>query len=231
MNRLLAFATSFLSACLAPVALADNPSPEKVWVFEVFLDRKPIGLHEFRVQADDEGHRVDIDARFDVRILMIKAWSYRHQNVERWDAGCLVSLESDTDVNGDPARVVARDEGKTFHVTTLDERQRLDRDCVMSFAYWTPDILEAQMLLNAQTGRMTPVTVSERGSEMRDIGEQSVEVDRYTLTTDEGDITLWYTRNEGLWVGLEAPAKGDRVLRYQPLDLPGNSRAPRLSAR
>ena len=55
--------------------------------------------------------------------------------------------------------------------------------------------------------------------DMVDVDGSPVEAVRYTLSTSGGDIRLWYTR-EGLWLALEAPAKGGRTIRYRPVRLP-----------
>ena len=53
-----------------------------------------------------------------------------------------------------------------------------------------------------------------------DVDGTPVEALRYTLSTERGDIRLWYSR-DGLWLALEAPAKGGRTLRYRALQVPG----------
>ena len=206
------------------LALADglvrDLFPEQAWSFEVFLDRKPIGFHTFRVQETDSGQRVEIEADFNVKVLFIKAFSYEHRNVETWAAGCLEGVASSTRVNGDPQSLEATDAGDTFLVRTKNQESRLDRDCVKSFAYWQPSILEAESLLNSQTGELTDVKVRRAGDEVLDIDGRDIPATRWVLTVPEGDITLWYGRDTGLWLGLEAPARGGRTLRYRPVSLP-----------
>ena len=52
------------------------------------------------------------------------------------------------------SRDLARPEGRDLHP-----------GCVMSFAYWDPRILQADRLLNSQTGEFTAVQITPRGRE------------------------------------------------------------------
>lgn len=203
----------------SPVSVARQDETQ-AWMFKVYLDSKPIGYHEFRIRENGGSSTVDINARFDVKLLFFNALAYRHHNTETWDGKCLRWIHSGTTVNSKNQSVEARDLGPEFEVVTGSTRSLLDRNCVMSFAYWTRDILAADALLNAQTGELEPVTFRHEGEEMRIVDGKSVLSDRYTLSASSGDLSLWYARDTGLWLGLEAPARGGRTLRYEALMLP-----------
>ena len=66
---------------------------------EAALDGKPIGEHRYTLErgADGAPQRVLSDARFDVRLLGIPVYRYRHQAQERWQGGCLQAIQADTD--------------------------------------------------------------------------------------------------------------------------------------
>ena len=83
----------------------------------------------------------------------------------------------------------------------------------MSFAYWDPRILQAQRLLNSQTGQLVPVQVSDAGTETITVRGRALPALRHRIRGSGLSIDLWYAA--GRWVALEAQAEGGRVLRYE----------------
>lgn len=211
-----------LALCL--LALAGSARAERTdYRFRVLLDERPIGAHAFRVRDEEGGRAVDIEADFDVRVLFVPVYRYRHRNVERWEDGCLVSLRSETDDNGRSLAVRAEHEGDALRVAGSDGVRELD-GCVRSFAYWDPRFLEATRLLNSQDGSFVPVRIDALGADAFEVGEVAVAAERWRLTGPENlDISLWYTP-EGHWLGLETVREG-RVIRYEPEALPTLARA------
>ena len=180
--------------------------------FRVLLDETPIGRHAFRVTDAEDGERtVDIAADFDVRILFVPVYRYRHRNTERWEDGCLVSLRSETDDNGQDFTVRTRSTDDGLRV----EGGASVEGCASSFAYWDRTFLGAERLLNSQDGSVVDVEVDALGADAFEVDDVSIAAERFRLTADEGlDISLWYTP-DGRWVGLETVRDG-RVVRYEP---------------
>ena len=161
------------------------PAHGKTWSFRVLLDGQEIGTHRFTLTERGAERELVSEASFRVTFLGIPAYRYRHQATERWRDGCLSSLASSTDDNGERSRVDWRAQG----------------ECVLSFAYWNPKILGEKRLLNAQTGEIEPVSVSRLGAEHYRIAGRKVAID------------LWYSGGD--WIGLETIAGGSRRLRYR----------------
>lgn len=195
---------------------------EDRWVFRVLLDDKEIGFHEFRVQGHPSARQVEINAEFDVKILFFNAYSYDHRNTEHWDGDCLAGIEAFTNDNGDEFKVSGELSNEGFVVNTHQDSARIRSNCVQSFAYWNPAILESERLLNSQTGEIIDVSIVEEGSDTLDIGPHPVPAQKYTIRMEEGPIKLWYTPGGKRWLALEAPAKGGRTIRYEPVVLPGS---------
>jgi hypothetical protein len=220
----IAAAAALLCAGGAAADSAELPSPtaaDKLWRFEVLLDDRTIGQHEFRVRRSGDVEQVDIEARFEVSLLFITAYEYEHSNTERWEDGCLASIRSSTDDNGELYSVQGRDEGDRFELQRNTEPLVFATECVRTFAYWDRSFLAADQLLNSQTGELEPVEVRYAGRDTVDFAGRPVQSDRYALETADGDIHLWYAAEGGQWLALEAPARGDRVIRYRPLSVPG----------
>ncbi|HXW10432.1 MAG TPA: DUF6134 family protein [Steroidobacteraceae bacterium] len=203
---------SLAVAASASTATSRAPDTGREWHFRVLLDDQEVGWHRYVVRTDDEATEVESRAQFDVRVLFVNAYRYRHEARERWQGACLEGLASRTVTNGqvedvdavatDEALVVARRSGET----------RLP-GCVMSFAYWDPRILQADRLLNPQTGEWLPVRIETRGTEQVSVSGRTVTATRHRLSAPEMQIDLWYA--DGLWVGLEAAMRGGRLLRYE----------------
>ncbi len=133
------------------------PGHAAQWNFDVYLDGKRIGEHTFQVEPDDGGgHIVRSDARFDVKVLMVPVFRYRHSAEERWSGACLTSIQSTTKVNGKSSALDGRRVDGSFElaVTQNDDAwtTRLP-GCVATYAYWDMATLEQHdQLLNSQTG-------------------------------------------------------------------------------
>ena len=193
------------------------------WLFQVYLDDREIGFHEYAVTERDGRRVVETTARFDVTFLFFTAYRYDHQNRETWSGNCLQNLESVTDDNGDEYRVSGEARADGFALNVNRNAAHIGSDCVRTFAYWNPAILDAQRLLNSQTGELADVTIRAEGTETLAIGPHNVPAERYTIATEDGPIHLWYAPGSRHWLALEAETDGGRTLRYVPLQLPWNA--------
>jgi hypothetical protein len=192
----------------APGALASTP---REWRFDVFLGDKAIGTQVYRVTAEGPRERVRTEAAFDVNFLFVNAYSYRHRDEEVWERGCLASIESTTDDNGKPYRLTGTSASDGFAIQTQASRATLP-DCVRTFAYWNPEYLKAQRLLNAQTGEYENVTLRPLGEETVEVRGERRPARRYALVGPTMRIDLWYSPDND-WLALESK-KGSRTIRY-----------------
>jgi hypothetical protein len=197
------------SASALPAA---TPATAREWHFRVLLDDREVGWHRYLVRERGDLTEVESRAQFDVRFLFLNAYRYRHEAHERWHGACLDELESRTVTNGAVEQVEARAAAQAFLVARPSGEARLP-GCVMSFAYWDPRILEADRLLNSQTGEWLPVHIEARGNERVTVAGRDVPAARHRLSAPDLQIDLWYA--DGRWVALEAPLPGGRTLRYE----------------
>jgi hypothetical protein len=211
---------------------AANAANEREMLFRVMLDDKEIGSHSFRVKREDEREVVDIRADFDIRFFAISFYTYEHDNRETWKNGCLDSIDSTTDDNGDEFRVEGRNRGASFELSTQDGQAELDSRCVMTFAYWNSEFLDQPRLLNSQNGEYLPVEILAEGADQVEFGERSVAASRYRVRNAERDvdITVWYSRDDGRWLSLESRVEGGRVIRYLPMARADLDEQPRRAA-
>ncbi len=225
-------AVTLLAAGLGTAALADlaeeppgTTGDRALWEFQVLLDGREIGYHRFDVQDQGEVERVDIEARFEVEFMFITAYRYVHDNLETWQGDCLREIESSTDDNGKQYEIAGQAWEGGFTLDRNEATEALDTPCLQTFAYWNPDILRAERLLNAQTGEWKPVTIESLGTTPFEVAGEPVAAEEYRLLIPDGAIRLWYQEGNGQWLGLETETQGGRILRYEPLTLPMPPRA------
>lgn len=217
MSAALAAALMLLAPSLhaQPVPAATDDAAgtgAREWRFEVRLDDDVVGEHRFTVRRDGDAVLVTSQARFDVRLLGIPVYRYRHEAQERWTGGCLVQLDAQTQVNGKDSRVAARRDGDTLRIDGPAGAQALP-GCAMSFAYWNPALRRQSQLLNPQTGAVETVRFAALGTGEVEARGAPVRGDRWRLSGPESPIELWYGPG-GDWLALDATAGGKR-LRYR----------------
>ena len=214
--------TGLAGACLGVLLLAAGHGEAGTAAdelrFRVMLDEQKIGYHSFRIHGEGDQRRVDIDASFDVKVLFVPVYRYRHATTEIWRDGCLAGIESETDANGERYAVNGERTANAFTLSTQAGDMRVDQGCLMTFAYWNRDFLAQRQLLNAQTGELVEVTVEALGERPLALGDAAVAAEGYRVrsASDDVDIQVWYASDSGRWLALESRLENGRILRYEP---------------
>ena len=207
----LLFPAASLAAASGSYAPADAGT--RSWHFEVSLDGRPIGRHDFTVQGSAPDARVESHARFKVTALLIPFYSYEHWDRETWRGGCLSQIDARTRENGRESLVRGQRSADDFEVRGPQGSAVL-QGCIRSFAYWNQDILTSRRLLNAQTGQYERVTVSRLGEGTVRYRGREVHAQHYALEADAFRIELWYS-TEGEWLALRTRTAEGRTLNYE----------------
>lgn len=205
------FGRGLLATVLAAVSLP--ALADRTWDFRVFLDQKEIGTHRFDL-VDRGGERELISkARMAVKLLFVTAYTYDHHDVEHWNGDCVSKLSSTTDDNGDKHKVeVQRRDGATV-VQTLEGTQRLG-ECVLTFAYWNPAMLQQTELLNSQDGKHVKVKITDAGADAIVVRGVKTPARRYELRSEKLSIDLWYSDQQE-WLALESKTERGQKLIYK----------------
>jgi Family of unknown function (DUF6134) len=190
------------------------------WTFGVYLDDAPIGHHHYHLHHNGAEHELKIEARFNVKFLFINAYRYVHDASERWRGNCLAALTARTDDNGGKSEVDTEQQAERLIAVTSTTpgaasrvREPVD-GCLMSFAYWNPEMLRQTRLLNAQTGKIENVTITSMGEEKINVRGTPTSAMRYRVTGAKHPIELWYGADR-TWLALQSTLDGGRRLRYQ----------------
>jgi hypothetical protein len=179
------------------------------WHFDVAADGIRVGTHHVTVNENgDTGV-----ATSDMSVGFLGIGAYRQHVEETWKNGCLARIASRTEERGHVTTVAGHQEGGAFRIDG-DSQGGLP-GCVMSFAYWNPNVVKQSHLVNVQTGAWTPVTVRDLGQQTIDAGGRSVQALHYAIETEKNMIEVWYSL-QGEWLGLQTKTKtGGHVLAYR----------------
>ena len=210
---LLALLAALAAAIVATMNQASAAIQSEDWNFQVLLNGKPIGYHSFSLTQDGEQQTLRTEARFDVKVLFINAYRYRHENTEVWSDGCLSSIDAFTDSNGEVLTVRGKRYAGGLELTGRSGPSILD-ECVQTFAYWNPEFLRQPRLLNPQSGEYLDVEVERVGQEPVVVRGEEIPASVYRVTASKMELTLWYSEDNE-WLALESVAKGGRILRYE----------------
>ena len=183
------------------------------WNFKVFYGDQEIGEHHFSLQKNGDKQKVIIKADFNIDILFINVYSYKHKNTEIWKGSCLSSIESLTDDNGEEFFAKGKSENGIFKIYSTQGENEVD-GCVNTFAYWDKSFLDNEALLNSQTGEIVDVEISYVADEKIIVRDEMVNAKRYVLKSDEFNIDLWYSDKDE-WLALNSTTKDGTTLRYQ----------------
>jgi len=213
MNNTTPLTLALLWLCSACLPLQVSASTSNEWRFEVFLDDKPIGFHHFQLSTSGDTRELRGEARFSVKLLGLTVYDYSHRNLELWQQDCLQRIEASTDDNGKQLFVRGNNNGEQLLLED-NSGNRSVPGCVMTFAYWNPEILAQQQLLNAQTGEYLDISVQPLGEKTLQLQGSKVTALHYRLSTNENDIDLWYSSDRD-WLALSTTTSGGRQLHYR----------------
>ena len=183
------------------------------WNFKVFYGDKEIGEHHFSLKKEGDKRRVMIEADFNIDILFINVYSYKHKNTEIWEGSCLSTIESITDDNGEAFITNGKYENGVFKINSKQGSNEVV-GCVSTFAYWDKSFLDNEVLLNSQTGEIVDVDISFVADEKILIRDKLVNAKKYKLKSDKLNIDLWYS-DENQWLALNSITEDGTNLRYQ----------------
>jgi len=183
------------------------------WNFKVYLDDKPVGFHSFTIEGDAKEKRLKSMARFDVDFFIFNAYSYRHESNEQWNGDCLTEINASTNDNGEKLSVHGKAAQANFHLTTNNVQSELPA-CVMTFAYWNPEMLEQKRLLNPQDGKYVDVEIKQIGQDAIKVRGKDISASHYRLKAEKFLIDLWYSADRR-WLALDSTLENGRLLHYR----------------
>ncbi len=207
-------AVSFVMLLL--ISLIAKPAfAAEQWAFDVYLDKSNIGTHSFTLNDENQ---LTSKAKFDVKVLFFNAYNYDHTAEEQWQANCLTSLKAKTIENDERTNVTGVVNNNKFEVNNGSKTEAL-AECVMTFAYWNPLILEQAYLLNPQNADYLKTKISKVDSPSIVVKGQETKTDHYKIHGFlKGkkllNIELWYDQNDD-WVALKSITPEGYEINYK----------------
>ena len=198
--------------CLGSASQQAWSASSQTYDFKVFLGKDEIGRQRFDVSSEGDRTQVRVDAQFTVKFLYITVYTYRHTNVETWEGTCLREIRAETDDNGDSFFVNGIFRNGQLQVQT-QAGNWAGEGCIKTFAYWNPEWIKGERLLNSQTGEHQPVSILAVGEETITVQGVPTRAIHRRIVTDKFAVDLWYTLN-GRWVALQSTTKKGDTLRY-----------------
>lgn len=216
-------------------------------LMQVLLDGREVGEHNFRFDTENGQLNVLSQAEFEVRVVFVTLFRYAHEARENWKNGCLVNVESSTNENGDKFTLASRQLEVGLEFDTNSRSHRLEKACPWSFAYWSPELRQRELLVNPQNGALVEVDFEKLGPREIKVGGSNHTFTAWKLRgwdvtesngdngeagdrniTDRGDadveIIVYYDEQDR-WVGLDSNVGNGRTLQYRAA--PGDMAFPR----
>ena len=208
-----------LCVACSVIPAAHSVIDKRQWQFEVSIDDRLVGTHDFSIEVTEQGEVVESEANFRLKLLFMTVFAYEHKNTEIWRDRCLAEIKSSTVMNRQRFAVNGTMQAGSLVVEDGAGSQTIP-GCARSFAYWNQSILDADSLLNPQTGRVEAIQITKLGEERTRVGDRWVPSIRYRIDAEQGAIDVLYAREADIWIGLESTTKRGNRIRYQAVSAP-----------
>jgi hypothetical protein len=201
--------TPLLAPFLATPAHAQTPRDFR---FRALHRGKPVGEH--RTEFRQDGNRVTVTTHVDVtiKVMFFTAFRFRHDSVEIWQAGRLVSVESTTDDNGTLLRVSGYAAGDGFRILGEDGPFLASPELLTSNALWDSRLVRETRLIDVQHGSEIGMVATFLGEEQVDTPRGPIRARRYQIITPHNAGSLFYD-GDGRWVKGLIEQQGE-ILEY-----------------
>ena len=178
--------------------------------FDVMREGSKLGMHSLTFQPSSDGLTVQVAVDLVYKVAGIALYRYTHRATEIWRGDDVVSIDSQTDDNGERHRVSGRREAAGLVVQgTKAARYTAPADALPA-THWNRRELEVPWI-NTQDGRLMRPVVSQQGVEVIPTVGGTTQARRYALT---GDVQLDMFYDDHGWAGL-AFVKSGTPIRYE----------------
>ena len=165
--------------------------------FQINQDGSKVGHHTVNFHKIGRNLHVDIEIDINIQVLFISIYSYKHRNTEIWQDGKLLSIETETDDDGEKHWVRGKAEEGVFKVSS-SSGDFVAPATIIPTSYWSQKTTAQSVLLDTQHGKLLDVTIKELDDTALD--SPSVDISaRHFVVTGDLDLYLWYSQT-GDWI-------------------------------
>lgn len=182
------------SVGIAGSAAASGNGQPGTLTFDITMNGTPIGRTVVVKQWVEGDLEVTVETKTEVNVLFV-TFTYDHKRTERWRDGVLLSVDAQTNDDGEQKslRMTRSDGSQDFTVIANQTDTRSEESDVLPLAVWTEVIMSREKLLRVVDGTPINVTTQRLREEIISIGEQDVTSIAYLMKGDR-ERALWYDR-------------------------------------
>jgi hypothetical protein len=200
-------------ACLAALrpAVAALPVPaSNRLAFSIIRKGGSIGTHVLTFEPGGDRLTVHVAADIAVSLGPIVLFRYRHRATERWEAGQVVSVESETNDDGKQVKTRMWRDGGTLIVESTGQNRYAAPSNASPATHWNKAMLNGP-LINTQDGKLMRPSVTPLGTGR--IPGSLHPAAGFALRGD-ADLDTWYDVTPS-WVGLRFDGRDGTEIRYE----------------
>lgn len=210
-----ALLVTMASATARPAAAALPVPASNTLGFRLIRHGDDIGHHTatFGRIGDQLTVRIAVDAL--VTLVSIPLVRYTHRVVEVWSGETLLSLNGETDKNGEHEWVKAQRGPSGLEVTGSKTERYIAPEPAGSTSYWNKRVLDRPMI-SLEDGVLLRPTVEARPPDTIALASgRKIPAEHYNLS-GPFKVDLWYDQTD-TWAGMEVPIKDGSVVHYERL--------------
>ena len=205
-----------IAALLAPrpasaaTAITGIPASGRLGFDIIYRDRH-LGSHTLAFHRNGGDLVVDVAVDLAFKLGPITLYRYSHHAVERWNAGEVAGIDTQTNDNGKRHRVTSRRESGGLVVESNTVPRYTAPDSALPATHWNRRELDGQWI-NTQDGQLIRPNVSARGVEMLATTTGGRIRARHYTIGGPVQMEMWYDDDQQ-WAGLSF-TKGGADIRY-----------------
>lgn len=181
-------------------------------IFDIYRKEQLIGTHTVTFEEDGNTLRVFSKSDITIRILGLPLYSFIYSSREIWQHGQLISIEAETDDDGDKSSMRAQRHNGMLDVFSASTQSRVPGS-IYPTTHWNSGVIGSTQILNTITGQINAITMQDLGIETVKTASGSRLARHYAYRGDL-ETDLWYDM-KGLWVKMRFPGKDGVAIEYR----------------
>ena len=211
MNRRTLLASGAASVVLTATARAFPTPPATMIGFDVMRDGSKLGTHDLTFSAAGDALTVNVAVDLAYDIGPVTVFRYTHRAVERWQGDQVVSVETQTDDDGDDYTVRGVRDAAGLVVQATGLATYTAPPAALPATHWNRNQLGGPWI-NTQDGKLLRPQVADVGVETIAVADGRTLSARHYRMTGDAVLDIWYHDTMG-WAGLSFVID-DTEIRY-----------------
>ena len=178
--------------CATPIiqASGDTTAPTGEWRYEIIRGDRNIGSHSIQFSQSGTHLDVHIETSVTVKLGFVVVYRYSHLGHETWKDGQLVALETTTDDDGNPHRVIAARDGDALKVESDGASARVS-DGILPDSLWNQQFIDRDEVLDSDNGHIARAHAEFLGTETLIARGETISARHYRIVGDL-QCEVWY---------------------------------------